>query len=136
MAEFTFHHGGVSVPNLDEAIDWYDRILGFEVEKRFYIKAAKSETAMIKKGPLRFELFEVEGAEPLPAERRHPPSDLKTHGNKHVAFQVEDMDVFLAEMEEKNADIAFVVKEDFGAGCFIRDCAGNLIEFVEEANNA
>lgn len=28
--------------------------------------------------------------------------------------------------------VAFVVRESFGNGCFIRDCAGNLIEFVEE----
>lgn len=134
MVEFTFHHGGVSVPSLDEAIDWYGRVLGFEVEKRFYIDAARAETAMIRKGPLRFELFEVEGAASLPDDRRHPPADLRTHGNKHVAFRVEDIDAFLAEMETKQVDIAFVVKEKFGSGCFIRDCAGNLIEFVEEPN--
>ncbi|ETI62625.1 glyoxalase [Sphingobium sp. C100] len=134
MAEFTFHHGGVSVPSLDEAIDWYGRVLGFEVEKRFYIAAARSHTAMIRKGPLRFELFEVEGAAPLPDERRHPPSDIKTHGNKHVAFRVEDLEAFLTEMEGKGADVAFVVREAFGKGCFLHDCAGNLIEFVEEAN--
>lgn len=134
MAEFTFHHGGVSVPSLDEAIDWYGRVLGFEVEKKFYIEAAKSHTAMVRKGPLRFEIFEVEGAAPLPEDRRFPPRDLKTHGNKHVAFRVEDLEAFLTEMEEKQADIAFVVREAFGKGCFIRDCAGNLIEFVEEPN--
>ncbi len=134
MAEFTFHHGGVSVPSLDEAIDWYGRVLGFEVEKTFYIEAAKSHTAMIRKGPLRFEIFEVEGAVALPEDRRFPPRDLKTHGNKHVAFRVEDLEAFLTEMEEKQADIAFVVREAFGKGCFIRDCAGNLIEFVEEPN--
>jgi hypothetical protein len=27
-----------------------------------------------------------------------------------------------------------VVREDFGAGCFLSDCAGNLIEFVVEAD--
>lgn len=132
MAEFTFHHGGVSVPSLDEAIDWYGRVLGFEVEKRFYIEAARSHTAMVRKGALRFEIFEVEGAAPLPDERRHPPRDVRTHGNKHVAFRVDDLEAFLAEMEGKGADIAFVVREDFGKGCFLRDCAGNLIEFVEE----
>ncbi|TCU57991.1 methylmalonyl-CoA/ethylmalonyl-CoA epimerase [Novosphingobium sp. PhB57] len=134
MAEFTFHHGGVSVPSLDEAIDWYGRVLGFEVEKTFYIEAAKSRTAMVRKGPLRFEIFEVEGAAALPEDRRFPPRDLKTHGNKHVAFRVEDLEAFLTEMEDKQADIAFVVREAFGKGCFIRDCAGNLIEFVEEPN--
>lgn len=132
MAEFTFHHGGVSVPSLQEAIDWYGRVLGFEVEKRFYIEAAKSHTAMVRKGPLRFEIFEVEGAAALPKDRRHPPADLRTHGNKHVAFRVEDLEEFLSEMEQKQVDIAFVVRENFGKGCFIRDCAGNLIEFVEE----
>lgn len=135
MADFTFHHGGVSVPSLDDAIDWYGRVLGFEVEKRFYIEAAKSHTAMVRKGPLRFELFEVAGAAPLPDDRRHPPADLRTHGNKHVAFRVADMDAFLIEMEAKSVDIAFVVREAFGKGCFIRDCAGNLIEFVEETND-
>lgn len=134
MATFTFHHGGVSVPSLDEAIDWYGRVLGFEVEKTFYIEAAKSRTAMVRKGPLRFEIFEVEGAAALPEDRRYPPRDLKTHGNKHVAFRVEDLEAFLTEMEAKQADIAFVVREAFGKGCFIRDCAGNLIEFVEEPN--
>lgn len=134
MAEFTFHHGGVSVPSLDEAIDWYGRVLGYELEKRFWIEAARSHTAMLRKGPLRFELFEVEGAAPLPDDRRHPPSDLKTHGNKHLAFRVENLDLFLAEMEAKAVDVAFVVREEFGRGCFIRDPAGNLIEFVEEPN--
>lgn len=132
MAEFSFHHGGVSVPSLDDAIDWYGHVLGFELERRFYIEAAKSHTAMVRKGPLRFELFEVEGAVPLPPDRRHPPSDLKTHGNKHVAFRVDDLEAFLVEVEAKGADVAFVVREAFGKGCFLRDCAGNLIEFVEE----
>jgi catechol 2,3-dioxygenase-like lactoylglutathione lyase family enzyme len=134
MADFTFHHGGVSVPSLEEAIDWYGHVLGFAVEKRFMVEAAKAKVAMIRKGPLRFELFEVEGASALPADRRHPPSDLKTHGNKHVAFRIDDLEVFLTEMETKGADVAFVVREAFGSGCFIRDCAGNLIEFVEEPN--
>ncbi|SFG42621.1 methylmalonyl-CoA/ethylmalonyl-CoA epimerase [Novosphingobium sp. CF614] len=134
MAEFTFHHGGVSVPSLDDAIDWYGRVLGFEVEKKFWIEPARAHAAMVRKGPLRFEIFEVEGAAPLPEERRFPPSDLKTHGNKHVAFRVEDLEDFLVEMEAKGADVAFVVREAFGKGCFLRDCAGNLIEFVEEPN--
>lgn len=133
MADFTFHHGGVSVPSLEQAIEWYGTILGFTVEHRFYIEAARSHTAMLRKGPLRFEIFEVEGAAPLPDERRYPPRDVQTHGNKHVAFQVADLDSFLAEMEQKGADIAMVVRESFGKGCFIRDCAGNLIEFVEGA---
>jgi methylmalonyl-CoA/ethylmalonyl-CoA epimerase len=132
MAEFTFHHGGVSVPDLAAAIDWYGRVLGFVLEKEFYIPPAKAKAAMIRKGTLRFELFEPEAAHPLPEDRRHPPRDILTHGNKHVAFRIDDLELFLAEMAAKDVDIAFVVREAFGRGCFIRDPAGNLIEFVEE----
>lgn len=132
MAEFTFHHGGVSVPDMAAALEWYGRVLGFAVEKEFFIPPARAKAAMIRKGPLRFELFEPEDGHPLPADRRVPPQDIRTHGNKHLAFRVDDLDAFLTEMEQKQVDIAFVVRESFGKGCFIRDCAGNLIEFVEE----
>jgi len=87
--------------------------------------------AMLKRGALRFELFEVEGASALPDERREPNLDLKTHGNKHVAFQAKDFDALVSEFTEKGADIALVVEEEFGCAVFIRDCAGNLIEFVK-----
>ena len=132
VPDISFHHGGISVPDLDDAIEWYGRVLGFELEKKFYIEAAKSKTALVKRGDIRFELFEVEGAKPLPDERRHPPSDLQTHGNKHVAFKIESLDLFLKHARSVDADIAFVVDEDFGRSCFLRDCAGNLIEFLEE----
>lgn len=130
--EFRFHHGGVSVPSLEQAIAWYRDILGFELERRFDIPPAMAKAAMIRKGSLRFEIFEAADAKPLPDERRMPITDLQTHGNKHVAFQIDDLDSFLASMAAKGADVAFVVREAFGRGCFIRDCAGNLIEFVEE----
>jgi methylmalonyl-CoA/ethylmalonyl-CoA epimerase len=134
VAEFTFHHGGVSVPDLEAAIEWYGRVLGFEEERRFYIPPARANAVMIRKGPLRFELFEPEDALPLPEGRSHPPSDIRTHGNKHVAFRVSGLDAFIAEMTGIGIDVPFVVRESFGIGCFIRDCAGNLIEFVEEPN--
>jgi methylmalonyl-CoA/ethylmalonyl-CoA epimerase len=135
LADFTFHHGGVSVPDLEEAIAWYGRVLGYAVEKRFDIQAAGARAAMLCKGSLRFELFEVAGAATLPDDRRHPVADLRTNGNKHLAFRVTSMDAFLSEMEARQVDVALVVRESFGTGCFIRDCAGNLIEFVEEAND-
>jgi catechol 2,3-dioxygenase-like lactoylglutathione lyase family enzyme len=134
MPDFTFHHGGVSVPDLDAAIAWYGNVLGFELERRFDIDAANARAAFIRKDTLRFELFEVQGAAPLPEDRRYPPRDLKTHGNKHVAFRIDDLDAFLEEVIAKGADVEMVVREDFGAGCFLGDCAGNLIEFVVEAD--
>lgn len=107
-------------------------MLGFCLAPRFMIEAANAKAAKIRRGPLRFEPFEVEGAKPLPEERRHPSGDLATHGNKHVAIRVDDLDAFPEAVTVESADVAFVGREAFGKGCFHRDCAGNPIEFVEE----
>jgi methylmalonyl-CoA/ethylmalonyl-CoA epimerase len=127
-----FHHGGISVPDLDAAIAWYRRVLGFEVEARFRIEPIPAEVAMIRRGELRMEIFEVPGAAPLPADRRVPDLDLRTHGNKHVAFAVADADATAAELRGRGADIVFVGHFPWGSNVFVRDEAGNLLEFVQQ----
>lgn len=127
-----FHHGGVSVPDLEAAIAWYRDMLGFAVERRFDIPRARAKAVFLERDGLRMELFEVDGAAPLPEDRRHPHTDLRTHGNKHVAFAIGDYDGFLAALEAKGAEIVLTVGESFGRAFFVRDCAGNVVEFVED----
>jgi methylmalonyl-CoA/ethylmalonyl-CoA epimerase len=129
---FKFHHGGVSVPDLQASIDWYARVLGFEVESLIDIAAIPAKVAMLRRGELRMELFEVPGAAPLPAARRQPNTDPHTHGNKHVAFAVPNVDEAVEELRARGADVALVGHFDFGSFVFIRDNAGNLIEFVQQ----
>lgn len=129
---FGFHHGGISVPNLDDAIDWYGSVLGFAVERRFPIPSIPAEVAIVRNGDLRMEIFEVPGASPLPQDRRQPDTDNRTHGNKHVSFVIENVEAFGAELERRGADIVWIKRMQHGANIFIRDNAGNLIEFVEE----
>lgn len=130
--EFWYHHGGVSVADLDASIAWYRDVLGFEVERRFHVPTIPAEIAIVRNGDLHFELFEVPGAAPLPADRRVPDSDLQTQGNKHVAFVVRDAEAFAAEVERRGGDIVWVKTMPHGSNTFIRDNSGNLIEFVEE----
>ena len=51
--------------DLEAAIRWYHDILGFDVEQRFEIPKAHAHVAMIKRGPLRMELFQVQDVKPL-----------------------------------------------------------------------
>ncbi len=129
--QFWHHHGGLSVPDLDAAIAWYGDKLGFRLEKRFPIPTIPAEVAIVANGDLRMEIFQVPEAAPLPDGRREPNSDVKTHGNKHVAFAIADVDSFAEELRAREVDIVWVHKFPFGANIFIRDCAGNLIEFLE-----
>jgi methylmalonyl-CoA/ethylmalonyl-CoA epimerase len=130
--ELRFHHGGVSVPDLEASIRWYREVLGFEVEHRFEIPNAHAKVAMIRRGALRMELFEVKDGQPLPEERRVPDRDLQTHGNKHVCFGVQSVDAAERELRAKGVDIVFVGRVMQPPNIFMRDNSGNLIEFIEQ----
>jgi methylmalonyl-CoA/ethylmalonyl-CoA epimerase len=132
-AELKHHHGGVSVPDLEASITWHREVLGFEVECRFEIPPANAKVAMLKRGPLRMEIFEVAGAQPLPEDRRLPNRDLKTHGNKHVCFAIQSVAETEREFRAKGVDIVFVGGlPGLPPNIFIRDNFGNLVEFIEQ----
>jgi methylmalonyl-CoA/ethylmalonyl-CoA epimerase len=130
--EIRFHHGGVSVPDLEASIRWYREVLGFQVENRFEIPKARAKVAMIRRGALRMELFEVQDGKPLPEERRVPDLDLQTHGNKHVCFGIQSVDEAERELRAKGVDIVFVGRVMQPPNIFMRDNSGNLIEFIEQ----
>ncbi|MCA8889996.1 MAG: VOC family protein [Parvularculaceae bacterium] len=130
--EFWFHHGGVSVEDLEAAIDWYDRVLGFKLARRFKIASIPAEVAVLRNGPLHFELFQPEAPAPASAERHVPDEDVKTCGNKHVAFACRDVAGLSEVISQRGGEVLWV--KDFGDGrvnSFIRDMEGNLIEFVQ-----
>lgn len=126
------HHGAMSVPDLDQAIDWYARALGFSLERRFHIPAIPADVAMLRRDEMRIELFQVPNAHPLPPDRLLPDTDNRTHGNKHVAFAVQDVDAAGEHLKSQNVDIVWLKRSPWGANIFLRDIAGNLIELVEE----
>lgn len=125
------HHFGISVPDLGAAIAWYERMLGFTLEERVFIAKIPAHIAFVKRGSFRIEIFEVEGAAALPEDRRTPNLDLRTHGNKHMCFEVPDVPAAVTALRTAGADIAFELTVDGNPTAFVRDCAGNLIEFLQ-----
>lgn len=126
------HHCGISVPDLEASITWYRDMLDFSVAKRVTLDVVPAKIAFIKHGDFFIELFEVEGAAPLPEDRRHPNLDICTHGTKHLAFAVQDVHRFIDVLKQRGVDIAMDVNIiENKAMAFIRDNAGNLIEIVE-----
>ena len=131
--ELKFHHAGISVPNLDSSIAWYSEMLGFELVKKDYLPPAKAKLAFLRRGDLRVELFEVDGAAPLPEDRRDPDKDVGTHGNKHFCFAVKNVRATVEELKRRGVDIVFVkdVNPTMTVS-YIRDNAGNLIELAQQ----
>jgi methylmalonyl-CoA/ethylmalonyl-CoA epimerase len=109
-------------------------MLGFELVKVLDIPDAEKagRVALISKGDFVLELFCLAEARPLPEERRHPATDLLTHGIKHVAYAVPDLTALMEELKGKGVDVAWDIVVHDGVPCaFVRDNTGNLVEFVE-----
>jgi methylmalonyl-CoA/ethylmalonyl-CoA epimerase len=129
--ELIVDHIGISVPDLDASIAWYGRMFGFELEMRQHLPIIPADIAFLRRGDFRIELFQVEGAAPLPPERREPNLDLRTHGNKHLCWRLEDVPATVACLRERGADIVFEKTINGTPMAFIRDNAGNLIELIQ-----
>jgi len=135
--EITFHHIGISVKNLEESIAWYKEMLGFEEVMRMN-QGETIQSMMIghiRRGNIYIELFQVEGAKPLPEYRRDPNEDLRVHGLKHFGLQVDDAHVAIEELKAKGVEIAMEPIDTPGV-CFffIRDNSGNTFELIEYKN--
>ena len=95
------HHLGVAVPDLDEALETYRRLFAAELEHRAVVLHMGVEAAAVLIGDSRVELLAPTG-EDTPVGRflakRGP-------GMHHVAYEVEDVAVALAELVAAGAQL-------------------------------
>jgi methylmalonyl-CoA/ethylmalonyl-CoA epimerase len=141
------HHVSIAVPDLDVAIEWYGRVLGFSDPKHFRIDALDARMAFIRRGALRLELWQHAEAQPVPAERRQPDTDLRTCGTKHMGLAVHDLKTHLERFVYEGVDIAGIQRSPAEPmrsdpnpltsdsrppfAMFIRDPGGTLIEILD-----
>lgn len=132
--DISFHHVGISVANLDESIDWYKNMLGFEEVMRMDqgMTEDKMSIGHIRRGNCYIELFQVVGSKPLPEYRRDPNADFGVQGLKHFALQVSDVQAVIKELKAKGVEVAFGPIDTSGiCFAFIRDNSGNAFELIE-----
>lgn len=125
-------HAGISVADLEASIAWYGEMLGFSVDRIVDIPEDTGRLALIRKGDFLLELFCIEGTAALPEERRHPTTDLRTQGMKHVAYAVADIYTLMERLKARGVDVVWDIVEHDGSLCaFVRDNSGNIVEFVQ-----
>ncbi len=132
--DIAWNHVALSVPNIAESIAWYEKMLGFKGTVRGGppTPGARQIVADLRRGDITIELFQVAGAAPLPASRKNPSEDFRTHGVKHFGFEVKDLPAVLAELKAKGVQVAFDMRDTTTERfAFISDNAGNAIELIE-----
>jgi methylmalonyl-CoA/ethylmalonyl-CoA epimerase len=95
------HHLGVAVHDLDEAIEAYGRLFGAELEFRDKVSEQGVEAAAVRVGDSRIELLAAT-EEDTPVGRflaRRGP------GMHHVAYEVDDLETQLAELDEQGVEL-------------------------------
>lgn len=97
-------HIGIAVPNLQEAIDYYENVLGLKCYKKEVVEDQKVTTAFIKVGDVKIELLEPTCPESTIA--KFIEKNGGRGGMHHLAFCIEDgVDKALAECESKGVHL-------------------------------
>ncbi|MFC4550048.1 MULTISPECIES: VOC family protein [Halorussus] len=136
--EPTAHHFGVTVTDLDRAVEFYNEVLGLDVLDRFSVSGeefskgvgvdgATGNFAHLDGGSARVELVEYD-----PEGDAHDTAHVNQPGAKHLGVAVDDLDRFY---EELPSDVKMLSEPQTTASgttiCFLRDPEGNLVELLE-----
>jgi len=128
--ELTADHVGLSVPNLEKSIDWYEQMLGFHLVRRTNGKSM--QIALLQRGGFHIELFAPMDGRPMPDYRHDPSADLHVYGMKHVGFAVKDVRAAIAELKSKGVEVALgPIENKTTVFAFIRDNSGIPLELIQ-----
>ena len=108
-------HIGIAVSNLQESIDYYEKVLGLACYAVEEVKDQKVKTAFFQVGDTKIELLESTDSEgPIGkfVEKKGP-------GMHHIAFAVANTDEALKEVEEKGVRLIDKVSRNGAEGLSI-----------------
>ena len=127
------NHFAVSVSDLEQSIEWYQRVLGFKLLCRNMIDHINTPVAHLDAPDSGFvlELYSPPNSKPVPEERKTPDEDMKTNGNKHFSLTIADHEETIKELEEMGIPVVFIAPCWGTVGVFINDPDGNIIELFQ-----
>jgi catechol 2,3-dioxygenase-like lactoylglutathione lyase family enzyme len=138
MTNVRVHHFGVTVADLDRAIDFYREIFGFEVLDRFTVSGEAFSTAVgveeatgtfahLDGDGTRIELIEYE-----PEGEVCNVANVNQPGTTHVGHAVSDIDGFYESLPDDVETLSEPRTTESGSRIlFVRDPEDNLVELIE-----
>jgi len=140
------HHIAISTRDLERAVDFYCRLLGFEkvfeggwsvgyesADMITGLKDSSARMAMLSGGNAIIELFHYTSPTPTTGEPRRAVCD---HGITHICLEVVGIDAEYERLKEMGMEF-HCPPQDFGKGIkatYGRDPDGNVIELQEIAD--
>jgi catechol 2,3-dioxygenase-like lactoylglutathione lyase family enzyme len=138
VTDLRTHHYGLTVADLDRAVEFYRDVLGLDVAARFDVSGSGFADAVdvvsaagsfvhLDAGDVRVELvsYDPEG-DPVDADRVNRP------GATHLGLAVDDVDARYADLPADVETLSEPRTTESGTRVlFLRDPEGNLVELLE-----
>jgi catechol 2,3-dioxygenase-like lactoylglutathione lyase family enzyme len=128
-------HVCFGVDNMQAVVDWYVRVLGFEVEKRWTVAELPGRELAYLVGANGFRIELISGGEgPRSPSGVSFADHLGIRGANHLSFRVDDVDEAVAAIEAAGV-VPFFPATDYPVGAerriaFFKDVEGHVIEFA------
>ena len=112
----------INVPDLDKAIEWYTKKLGFEVSKEHYYPTQAVD--LVQQGGVRLLLYKVEKSVEI---------DYPNVNQSVIIFKTKDLKETMNKMKENGVELIYPDAIEFPAGLFnaFKDPFGNVHEIVQ-----
>ena len=141
MSEYTAHHVGVTVSDLDRAVSFYRDTLGLELLSRFEVggeafatgvavPGARAEFAHFDAGTVRLELVSYDSTGESATETGSEPR-IDVSGTTHIGLTVDDVHARYRELPADAETLSEPQTTESGTTIFfIRDPEQNLVEIL------
>ncbi len=128
-------HLGIAVKSLDEAIPFWENLLGTKCYNIEEVESQKVKTAFLKVGQTKIELLEATSEDSAIAKF----IEKKGEGIQHIAFAVEGIENALSECEENGVKLIDKAPRPGAEGLSIaflhpKSTLGVLTELCEDKN--
>jgi len=125
-------HVGIAVKNLDEALKFYENVLGLKAAGTEVVEEQKVKVAFLPTGDSEVELLEATSEDSPVAKFIEKNGE----GIQHIAYRVDDVEAAIAKMKELGMRM-IDEKPRYGAGgakiafCHPKSTGGVLVELCQ-----
>jgi len=123
------HHIAITVNNLEESVNFYTQVLGFEIAKKFSRKDMGAYATFVKLDDFQIELWQFQNMK----KNFNSLNDIKVRGIRHIAFEVDNLKETISKLADKGLEFS---EPKLGASehnySFTTDPNGVALEFYEK----
>ena len=131
-------HVAIVVDDLKKTVSFYEKILGFKLERQFGNPELGVQAIVLKRGSSRIELFEYRNEKPTFAKRRrevHGARVKKSYfepGIRHIAFRTDQFEKAVTGLKKNGINPWIRPKKGYSGDSitFFQDPNGILLELV------